>query len=296
MAKLSLPYTIENGDAVDAGPVEGNYQTIQLFSNSEVIERGGTVAMTAQLKLVGNPVGALDAAPKQYVDQILPIGAITMFAGAAAPVGGVWLLCDGTEYQETTYPDLAKVIGATSGRFTVPNLVQRMPMGTGTGYAMGASGGSPDAAQVAHAHRIDHAHDYANTTPESADHAHLGADHLHGVSIVSDTQGNHTHTVLLGQFLNATQSNVTSHMQAGASNQLPISLNPTTDAAGAHAHNINGQTGAADRALWTGGVNTAHVHGYSAPAMTGSTDTVGVAAAGANLPPYFVVNFIVRAK
>jgi len=51
---ISLPYTIVNGDPVDAGPVEANYQTIERYTNQEVIQRNGAVAMTAQLKLVGS--------------------------------------------------------------------------------------------------------------------------------------------------------------------------------------------------------------------------------------------------
>lgn len=63
-----------------------------------------------------------------------PIGAMTDFAGANAPVG--WLLCDGTLYQVSSYPRLFAVIGSTYGgdgisTFAVPDLRARSTAGVG---------------------------------------------------------------------------------------------------------------------------------------------------------------------
>ena len=70
MAKLDVTYDILNDAPASASPVEANFNRIEQHINQEVIERGGTVAMVAQLQLVGDPVTPLDAAPKQYVDAI----------------------------------------------------------------------------------------------------------------------------------------------------------------------------------------------------------------------------------
>ena len=50
-----------------------------------------------------------------------PTGAIVMYAASTAPTG--YLLCDGATYAQGTFPDLAAVLGVTSGNFTVPNLM-----------------------------------------------------------------------------------------------------------------------------------------------------------------------------
>lgn len=73
-------------------------------------------AMTGALTLPGNPVNALEAAPKQYVEQyanqqdsaLVPTGAIMPFYRSSAPSG--WLECNG---QSTSgYPALAALVGA----------------------------------------------------------------------------------------------------------------------------------------------------------------------------------------
>jgi hypothetical protein len=50
-----------------------------------------------------------------------PTGAIIMYAAATAPTG--YLLCDGATYAQGDYPDLATVLGVSSGNFNVPNLM-----------------------------------------------------------------------------------------------------------------------------------------------------------------------------
>ena len=105
-----------NYTPASASPVEANFDRIEQHINQEVIERDGTVAMRAQLKLVGDPVNDLDAAPKQYVDQILPVGIIMMFGGTVAPPGGRWAVCNGAELESTVYPALFAIFGIAYGR------------------------------------------------------------------------------------------------------------------------------------------------------------------------------------
>jgi len=88
VSKLTYQYDILNLTPANAQPVEANFTRIEDHVNQELIERDGSVAIRAQLKLVGDPIVALDAAPKQYVDQVLPIGLVMMWAAAAPPSNG----------------------------------------------------------------------------------------------------------------------------------------------------------------------------------------------------------------
>lgn len=77
-------------------------------------------------------------------------GMVQMYAGATIPSG--WLLCDGSEYNITDYPELNNALGgdssagtaatlwgtAASGKFKVPDLRGRAPIGAGTGTGLTA--------------------------------------------------------------------------------------------------------------------------------------------------------------
>lgn len=73
-----------------------------------------------------------------------PTGAITMFAGSAAPTN--WLICNGSPVSRTTYASLFSVISTTYGAgdasttFNVPDMRGRIAVGAGTGTGGGASG------------------------------------------------------------------------------------------------------------------------------------------------------------
>lgn len=74
-----------------------------------------------------------------------PTGSVVAFAGATAPEG--WLLCNGAAYNQTDYSRLYGVILLTygqgaAGTFRVPNLQTRVPLGAGTGFSRGSTGGN----------------------------------------------------------------------------------------------------------------------------------------------------------
>jgi microcystin-dependent protein len=64
-----------------------------------------------------------------------PIGSIKMYAGLAAPAGGFYMLCDGSQISRTTYATLFSVIGTVYGggdganTFTIPDLRERVVIG-----------------------------------------------------------------------------------------------------------------------------------------------------------------------
>jgi microcystin-dependent protein len=305
MAKIDLPYEITNLTPANAVPVQSNFARIQQHTNAELIERGGTVAMTAQLRLAGNPVAALDAAPKQYVDTIIPVGGILTFGGVAAPPGGIWLLCDGAPYETAVYPALYAVIGTryggSGGFFNVPPLTNRVPVGGGGKYAVGAQGGSADASVVAHTHPIDHQHGAAYTAQTDTNHIH----NTNGQTGASDRQlwtsadGNHVHTVPKAN----SQGFVVSSSDASAGEagivvggsgyvfsthtseaQPQLHSHTVSD----HLHQFNLNTGWMDR-------NNPHNHWFQGPAHAGASGQTGVAAAETNMPPYVGVTFLIRA-
>lgn len=101
--------------------------------------------------------------------QATPIGSLTAFAGSTAPNG--WLLCDGSAVSRTTYAALFAICGTTYGAgngtttFNLPNLADKMPVGSGA-RARGATGGASTVA-LSTAEMPSHNHGSAG------DHAHV---------------------------------------------------------------------------------------------------------------------------
>ena len=87
-------------------------------------------------------------------------------------LGNVWLLCNGSEVSNTTYSDLYVVIGDTyntggesSGKFRLPNLVDKIPL-CETGNNLGQYGGSNN-------------HSLATTNMPSHSHSFSQSSHQH---------------------------------------------------------------------------------------------------------------------
>lgn len=299
MSKIDLPYEITNLQPANAVPVQSNFARIEQHTNNELIERGGTVAMTAQLRLVGNPVNALDAAPKQYVDTIVPIGGVIMYTGVAAPVGGIWLVCDGSPVEAAVYPALFAVMGTrfggSGGFFNLPPLSERFPVGAGANIAVGAQGGSKDAVVVNHNHDISHTHPGSNTGTVSSDHSHAvnimsgAADRPLGTS----SDGFHNHTVPLEQsqgFLVSGLGATPADLQQGGT---AYGFLPFVSGNGAHTHTVTDHLHPVNGN--TGGISANHSHAFNTPTFNGASAATGQAAANANMPPYVGIIFIVRA-
>jgi microcystin-dependent protein len=169
---------------------------------------------------------------QDYINSMLPIGAVIMWTGNTAPAG--WVLCNGQT--------VARSDGA--GNITAPNLLDRCVVAAGGSYPQGTAGGNAfvtlSASQMpVHNHSAstdnpgDHFHRVLGPTSGDGDHAHglqnlgsvqAGSDngganvsvstgyssgrfqsptqnagaHTHNVDIVSQGAGNHTHNVSIG--------------------------------------------------------------------------------------------------
>ena len=110
---------------------------------------------------------------KDQTGFVMPVGSIIPYGGATAPAG--WLLCDGTSFLKTDYPDLFGVIGAAYGsadgnHFNVPDLRGRVAVGknAATFAALGAAGGEET---------------HTLTTGELATHTHIQDAHSHTFTV-----------------------------------------------------------------------------------------------------------------
>lgn len=205
----------------------------------------------------------------------MPPGVVTGFAGDTAPAG--WLLCQGQSLLRADYPSLFAVIGTTYGsvdatHFNLPDLRVRVPVGVGTGKALGDSDGLAEGARNAkwshsHAHTgsavttisggISGAATGISTQSANTDHNHTTGDYTH-------TTGTNTGTGGTAQRLisNATHGHGSTSLavQAGGQN---------------HAHGINDP--------W-------HAHGHTIAAAT----TVAVDAGDSGSHPTLALNYIIK--
>ena len=216
----------------------------------------------------------------------VPVGAVTMFAGSAAPAN--WLLCNGQSLATTgTYAALFAILGYAFGgsgaNFNLPDLQTRFPVGVGAGFALAATGGAAtvtlDATMIP-----PHSH---TATQAAHGHAATQAAHAHGIAT-----GSHSHTLSTGTHSHSIPTQILTAAGGGnatAGAGWAFSSSVRTDTAG----NLGGNT---DTAGNLGG-NT----DTQAPAITVPTAqpaitvaNTGGGAAHLNVPPYLAINFIIK--
>jgi microcystin-dependent protein len=191
----------------------------------------------------------------------VPVGTIIPYAGSEAPAG--WLFCDGQEVSRTEYAKLFAVIGTTYGAgdgsttFNLPNLKGRV--------LVHRDNADTDFDTLG---KIGGAKTHILTVDEIPSHSHsISDDGSHNHTISSD--GDHRHSIQCSTSTSYTFS--ISHTGNGWAGSA------LTEPAGAHNH--GGATGN----------NGIHNHG-------GATGNTGSGQAHNNLQPYFVINYIIRAK
>jgi microcystin-dependent protein len=161
------------------------------------------------------------------VQATVPVGSIIAVGRASPPPG--WLAANGSAVSRTTYAALFAAIGTAFGAgngsttFNVPDLRDRVAIGSGTLYALADTGGSKDAIVVSHTH----------TANGVGDHQHFVVSSEQGATQQFNT------TVNSGNFASAwtgTSGLNESYNMSGVGTTSNIGL---SSAAGAHNHSIN---------------------------------------------------------
>jgi microcystin-dependent protein len=209
-----------------------------------------------------------------YKENIFPIvGTIMPFSGSVAPTG--WLLCNGSTFVETTYPELYVLLGNSN---TLPDLRNKYLLGVTSSESLKTTGGN-----VGHAHSttyalsgetdgvaIDHGHgaNYNGASYENAYHEHTGYYN-------SSIYGGST----FGNFVFGNQGNMTApdHSHNGGAYAFYYGSNP------AHAHNFN--------SVVSNNLAPAHFHTFNASA---NQATLG-SNTQSTLPLTRYINFIMKA-
>ena len=289
MASLNLPNTIDANTTADALEVQQNFDVVESYVNNDVIRRDGAVAMNAPLTLAGDPTTDNQAANKGYVDVLMPVGTIMMFAGNSAPTGA-WRLCNGASMPVASFPELYAVLGVryggAGGTFNLPNFAARVPIGMDTAQtrfsATGKTGGNTLVPVPSHVHEIDH--DHGSATSGAASDS----------SFTTTTTGSaHIHT---GEYTaHAIPAPGSGYWIARRTADTGTSAANITPSGGAHTHTVS----------------TPHTHAVNLPAFNGNSKayireinlnlaTGGVANAPVtntsteHIPPFVVVNYIIR--
>ena len=102
------------------------------------------------------------------VPTYVPTGGMLMWGTASAPTG--YLLCNGAAVSRSTYSALHTVIGTAFGAgdgsstFNLPDFRDRFPVGAGTTYSAGSTGGNANSTLPAH--------DHTGTTDSAGSHQH----------------------------------------------------------------------------------------------------------------------------
>jgi hypothetical protein len=173
-------------------------------------------------------------------DNIIPVGGIIPWSGTSSNFPTGWLVCDGSEVSQTTYPDLYDTLtdGGTvfpyganpSGTtFLIPNLEDRFVVTAGNTYNRGGTGGQANASVIDHTHTItnDPVAAHSHNIGDEPAHTHPLdpiAAHDHNVDPVAD----HSHTVNPG--------GGHGHPSRGANAPHAHTVNP----GGAHGHPSRG--------------------------------------------------------
>jgi microcystin-dependent protein len=255
----------------------------------------GNVTVTTLATLPTNTsIGSVSATEIGYLDGITssvqtqlnttnefisPTGSIIIWAGGTAPTH--WLLCNGATVSRTTYARLFAAIGTTYGAgdgsttFAIPNLMGRVPFGKDPDQAefnsLGETGGTKTltiaiANLPAHTHSIDHNH--AEVTSSTDSHSHSGT---------TSTAGSHTHTV--SDAGDGAVTVGTSGTTTGVANN--VFATRTTSSNGSHSHSFSTST-------------DSHSHTVNLPNFTGTSGSTGSGTALPSLPPYIVLNYIIK--
>jgi microcystin-dependent protein len=278
-AKANKANPTFTGTATFATVSSGSFTATSIASLPANTSIGSVSA--AEIGYLDGLTGSVQSQLTSVVAAISPTGSIMIWSTNTAPSG--WLICNGATVSRTTYATLFAVIGTTYGAgdgsttFVIPNLMGRVPFGRDANQptefgTLGAPGGAKTltiaiANLPAHNHSIDHTHGSFNTDNDS---------HSHGGSTSSG--GSHTHTLSDNGSGSAAVVSVGSSYTTVADN---TSTSRTTSSNGSHSHSISTDT-------------DTHNHSVNITTLTGFSGNTGSGTALPSLPPYIVLNYIIK--
>jgi microcystin-dependent protein len=266
----------------------------------------GVVTVANRVTGVSNATGATDAVPKGQADGAYsaighthaaadgtPPGAMLMYGGAAAPAG--YLMCDGAAVSRTTYAALFTALGGASSphglgdgstTFNVPDMRVRVPVGAGTGKALGSTDGVAEASRNSYrTHSHGHGASFYGTGTGYASIASVTSDT--SSSAYTATDGSHSHglTMVANDLTTTVVSNTTT---TGGGARI-TALGGLT--AGSHSHSGSAVTSASS----THSHLMAHTHGV-AVSDSGHSHTTSGSVSGNTTPesPFTAVNYIIK--
>ena len=218
--------------------IGGVYQHKSTYTYSgNAITAGGAVAAGVPIEVIwsepttiGVPGDLTVSAGKlqpEVAASLVPAGAVAHFAMATPPTG--WIKANGATVSRSTYAALFAAIGTTFGAgdgtttFTLPDLRNRMAIGSDSLYVVGATGGSKDAIVVSHTHSV-------SVSDPGHSHTLTSDGHRHGTSGRA-TAGN----FWTSDGDSAVDANTDSQDTSGSGTGISVSLT-TTGASGTNAN------------------------------------------------------------
>ena len=186
-------------------------------TNAGTLTSSGTLAVTGAFTLDGATgtsgqvmTSAGSGATPTWADKVDGVlaGFIQMYGAASAPTG--WLLCNGAAVSRSTYATLFALIGTTYGAgdgsstFNVPDMRDKFPVGSGSTYALNATGGSANSTLPSHTHTAtvtDSGHNHTYLEPQFEDGGGGGESEIQnrstqntstattGITVANSTEG-----------------------------------------------------------------------------------------------------------
>ena len=215
---------------------------------------GGLNMNSSLITNLPTPTANDHAANKGYVDTSIPIGGIIMWSGVGVTLPSNWKLCDGSTYNSIVTPDLRGRFVLSSTSPTSANGGIPLAGGLSTRNVTATGGAETVALDVAQ--MPQHKHDVSAKT---------------GGASGTASDGGHSHSISASQFNTSVGTNL-SHISA-----YTFSLDASTFVS------YSGVLTADD------GTTTHHNH-----AITVTESNKGSGTAHENMPPFYVLAFIMR--
>lgn len=303
--------TIASGDQITNSRSDINTNFANL--NSDKIETSYLDTDTALAANSDSKI-ATQKAVKTYVNTVaattylVPTGAILPYGGSAAPSN--FLLCDGTAVSRATYVTLFGVIGSSYGSgdgsttFNLPDLRNRIPLGSGTGTVT-ASGVNADVDTTADTLTVA-----SNNTKWNTGMAvvfTLASGTITGLTSTS------TYYVIRASSTTIKLASTLANAQNGTAIDLTAKSSPVWTITYTFTTRTLGETGGEESHAMSSTELLAHIHNFSGENSTSTSGTYGFAhvasgAGGQNpattstggnaamniMNPFATVNYIIK--